>query len=351
MTGLRALNDELERRTLELCHRLLPKGRERGDEYQDANSDNGGVIGDSLSVCIRGPKRGAWRWYGAPGAHGKSRAGGPLDLIELVKGMSRDQAIEWARDTFLAGSLDTSTATPDTGARKQNLTREEKRARNRARAREIYRIAAPVEDTIGETYLRVARGVGMLRYPSARFAVSLFHEWERRSFPAIVCPTVAVIPVPNDPLFGVWRIYLNHDGSDKAPVTGDNSPRMGLGDAWGRVIPLNPPADGVMRRVALMEGYETGLSCLKRWPKWTHLVCMFGSNIAEIAKRLPSTVTEIMHCVDHDYEHEHEGRRWRPGHEYAKATEAVCRDRGIGFVKLLPDREGTDFNDLDKAPA
>lgn len=74
-----------------VCRDLLPGGRHVRGEWKCGSIS--GEAGDSLGVCLQGPKTGVWRDFA------DSASGGDLiDLCVAVKGLSVAQAVSWAKD-------------------------------------------------------------------------------------------------------------------------------------------------------------------------------------------------------------------------------------------------------------
>jgi len=95
------------------------------------------------------------------------------------------------------------------------------------------------------------------------------------------------------------------------------------------------------RRIALCEGYATGLSveaALRMLPGPNCiLVCFSADNLERIAAKLPRDCGAIV-CADNDHPNKITGLK--AGEEAAKRT---------GFAWVMPEELGTDFNDLHAA--
>jgi len=161
----------------------------------------------------------------------------------------------------------------------------------RAKALSIYKQGQPINDTLGEVYLRW-RGLGgrpdedcipkVVRFiPSLKHPNGTYH-------PAIVAPI-------NDwagRSMGVHRTYLAHDGKGKAPVS---NPKLTLGRYAGGAIQLLPADEGVI----LAEGIETAWAAMAMLgePPWA---CVgTGGMIRVELPPLPMAQTVFI-VADHD---------------------------------------------------
>ncbi len=84
------LSDQLAQNALTLCRALLPAGRRDGSEWRVG--DVSGEPGQSLAVCVQGPKVGVWRDFAS------DEGGDLLDLVAAVKRLSTKEAMAWARE-------------------------------------------------------------------------------------------------------------------------------------------------------------------------------------------------------------------------------------------------------------
>ena len=73
-----------------LCSELLPRGRKDGLEWRVGSVK--GEPGNSLGIRLSGPKAGIWSDFNG-GEHG----GDMLDLIQLVLGFDKGNAVQWAK--------------------------------------------------------------------------------------------------------------------------------------------------------------------------------------------------------------------------------------------------------------
>lgn len=127
VASLDQINEALSDRIEDLCGELLG-GRQSKGEWIAASTREGG-IGDSLSVQLRGSKRG--KWY----HHAAGVGGDPLGLINYARFNNNDmkRAFAWARD-FIGGKVEPETEkNRELRLRRQRAAqrREERDERNR----------------------------------------------------------------------------------------------------------------------------------------------------------------------------------------------------------------------------
>ena len=170
------------------------------------------------------------RWYCfGCGAHGDV-----LDYLQRLHGIGLRQAA----DLLGAGELP-----------KVNLPAlpTDDRADRIEEARERWRAAQPIEDTLAERYLR-ARGITIALPATLRFG-RLPYGRRGPEHPVLLAAVANV----DGRLAGVQRTYLNPAGTGKAAVP---KPKLSLGRVAGGAIRLAPPS----RDLIICEGLEDGLS-------------------------------------------------------------------------------------------
>jgi len=123
------------------------------------------------------------------------------------------------------------------------------------------------------------------------------------------------------------RTFLAPGGAGKAKA---EPVRMTLGMVRGGAVRLYPPGP----RLVVAEGIETALSAalLLRAPAWA---AVSAGNLGD-ALILPAEVREIIVAADHD----------APGRAAAQRAAARWKAEGRKVRIALPDKPGTDFNDL-----
>lgn len=123
------------------------------------------------------------------------------------------------------------------------------------------------------------------------------------------------------------RTFLAPGGAGK---TSADPARMTLGQVKGGAVRLYPPGP----RLVIGEGLETSLSAarLLKLPAWA---AVSAGNMAD-ALILPAEVQEVILAADHD----------EPGRKAAQRAAARWKAEGRRVRIALPDKPGTDFNDL-----
>lgn len=210
-------------------------------------------------------------------------------------------------------------------------------ARREAAAMRIWhRDAGPVPGTLGEAYLRQARGYGgRLPEPSVlRFAMC-WHRETGRLHPALV----AAITIAGrlDEAIGVHRTFLADDGRGKAAV---KKPKMTLCTVEGGSIPLFPAVAG--QPLLIAEGVENALSVSQvlGWPAWSAVA---SGNLPALI--LPDFVRDVVIAADRDDDNDKLGQR--------KAHDAAQRwaTAGRRVRVILPPQERGDWNDILRGAA
>lgn len=123
------------------------------------------------------------------------------------------------------------------------------------------------------------------------------------------------------------RTFLAPGGAGKASA---DPARMTLGQVKGGAVRLYPPGP----RLVIGEGIETALSAalLLRLPAWA---AISAGNLSD-SLILPAEVREVIIAADHD----------EPGRKAAQRAAARWKAEGRRVRIALPDKPGTDFNDL-----
>ena len=190
-------------------------------------------------------------------------------------------------------------------------------------AREIWEQAEPINDSLGEIYLR-NRGISISLPPSLRFHPSLKHNPAGLLLPAMIC----AVQDKDGEIVGVHRTYLTEDGRSKASVSPN---KMMLGQCTGGAVRL---ADATTS-IGIAEGIETALSVAQMYspmPVWAALTV---NNLGHM--HLPPNLHELFLCLDGD-----------PSDSQAASAAAQAiwglQRRGQN-IRIMRPPEGMDFND------
>lgn len=208
--------------------------------------------------------------------------------------------------------------------------------------------------TLGETYLTVGRGIPIARLPreprAMRFRDRLRYQHrtpagidEEGEFSAIV----TAMTNSKGQTRAVHRIWINADGTDKAPVS---KPRKVWGDYQGCAMRLWRGESGLSEReaseqglwdhLAFTEGVEDALSLALACPELRIWAVSSLSNLA--AQELPECCGELTVLQDNDWD--------KPAAvaEFNRAMEILDRQARARRIKLSVARSsvGKDVNDL-----
>jgi phage/plasmid primase-like uncharacterized protein len=175
-----------------------------------------------------------------------------------------------------------------------------------------------------------SRGLaGLAQSAALRFLGDCPHPTCRR-LPAMV----AAVHDADGELIAIHRTYLRPDGSGKAEIEPE---KASLGRFAGGAIRIYPTATELL----VAEGIESAAAAgrLLGLPAWA---AISAGNLAK-TMMLPSEVRAVVIAADNDLP-DLKGRR--PGHEAARDAATRWRAEGRQVRIALPDRIGSDFNDL-----
>lgn len=200
------------------------------------------------------------------------------------------------------------------------------RRRRAARARQFWRCSLPLAGSPAERYLR-GRGLRGPFPPTLRYLRDALHTETGLRLPAMLA---AVATWPARDVSAVHRTYLTADGSRKAPVTGS---KLMLGLMEGGAVRLAPAGPTLI----VAEGIETALSVQEALglPAWAAGAAPFLELL--ILPPAPLAAVVIV-AADHD----ESGR----GEEAARKAGQRWAAEGREVRIMLPDRVGTDWNDV-----
>ena len=344
-----------------LVPELLPLGKRRGRDWQEAATAQGG-LGDSFMVCVHGPKAGVWAHHAA------GKKGDILALVGYLKtGDDVGEAVKWARDWLGWGAGTTPrqdanqarVAAERAAMRQAEAEAEGEQRRRRARALWLEG-ERRLSGTPVETYLE-GRGIDLDRLaahsggvqPSAlRHHPRLQYPWEidgKRgwTFPALVAAVTAPAQSPSDPgrFLAIHQIFLSErDGRvGKAAV---EEPKLSYASIRGGAVfvwrgqHLNRrtgeldyglklaelirrgAADEDEQTLVVTEGIEDALTIAQASPRrrvWA------GISVGSLASlQIPSVLSRIVFAVDNDPE-----VLIRPDGETIRHPARVARDAAI----------------------
>jgi hypothetical protein len=293
-----------------LVTELLPSARRNGGYWSIGNL--AGDAGSSLYIHRSGAKVGKWTDTAT------GQFGDLLDLVNEIVAGGRDvpQAIRWARSWL---GLDT-----------EPITAIERRPRHIATAqsaedeaaigaaRGLFKCAKSAAGTLAKVYFEF-RGIDTPLPPSIRFMGALTHHPTGKALPAVI----AAISGPDHKATAAQRIYLRHDGRDKADV---DDPKLTLGRMLNGACRLAAATS----ELGLSEGIETGLSAMQMHgvPVWA--AC--GSRMDAVA--VPDDVEHLVIFGDNGV----------PGVNAAERA-AIKHARVGRSIEIAYPPNGKDWND------
>jgi hypothetical protein len=167
----------------------------------------------------------------------------------------------------------------------------------RAFAHFLWRCAQPLEGTIGETYLREARGYKGSVPSTLRF----LPPTRKHHKPAMLAafgmasePEPGVLSIKEDHVMGVHFTLLQHDGRGKADTECD---KFMIAKSTGWPICLAPPND--LLGLAITEGIENGLSVSEATGLGVWVAGAAG-RLPQLAGRVPAWVNCVTIVADAD---------------------------------------------------
>jgi len=277
----------------------------------------------SLSVAIRGPKRGLWR------DHEADEGGDLISLIRRERGGDFAAAVAWARAWLgLGDAADRPTHTPRLRPSREAQDAElaEDEARRIAFARRLWTERQPIGGTLAEHYLIEVRRIPE---PSHGWPDSVaFHPGRRALIMAAEDDTGAVV--------AVQLVHLAADGR-KAETTDNRPTKQSFGRVAGAAVRLAGYAAGP---VLICEGPETAFSVWRATGRET------WAALGSLAKVTPPIGRPVVAAADDDPQHSPAAKALRRGVEAWRAA-----GRHVSVIYPWPSRrqDKTDFNDLMKA--
>lgn len=233
----------LAERVEALVRDLLPGGHREGHEWRCGSVQ--GEAGHSLGVHLTGAKRGIWCDFST------GQRGDTLDLVAAVLGLSKSEAIKWAKRWL--GLADGEAFVP----RRPAPAAKPAAPDNPDRWRKPWRAARPIGGTVAEVYL-ANRG---LRFGDPRGEVLRFAARHGRKNPEGVLehhPAMLALlrDVESGEPCGIINVYLQPDGQDRLR---DRKAKTIWGSAAGAAVMLDEFED-VTYGLTIAEGVETAIA-------------------------------------------------------------------------------------------
>ena len=274
-----------------VCRAVLPGGRRIGHEWKCSGNTYG--AGESLGVCLTGPKAGIWCNF-ISGERG--------DILALVAqiacGGDMKEAVRWARG-FLgiddAGPGGALRIAPRLAAVKMVADENDAAeiAKVRARALELYKSGAALMGSPASAYLTGRRIQADLlpEITALRFHPEVWSSEAGRKLPAML----AGIFDANAKFMAVHRTFLEIGPGDAVRKARLKHPKMSWGRYAGGFIPLRMRKSRVL---VLTEGIENALSVAPFTGDASVAAAVSLSNLARILP--PPRTREVLVVADND---------------------------------------------------
>lgn len=316
----------------------------KGKAYLSAKSKKS--LG-SFQVNLTGGRRGQWYRFS------QGFGGGPISLLAyLLNGCTSEPsrsdlaaAFKEAR-VFLGiqeGQVDREAGEKAKQRREKAIAKQEaEEARSRVfmeeAAMDLWQHALAPEDTLAEVYFKSrVKGWDGFHTDQIRFHPEAFYSKELK-LPCVVC----LVTGPDGNPVGVWRIYLNEDGTNFRDETGKKV-KKGLGPCMesGGAIRLFPNTSGT---IGACEGVESGYGAwnlgFREFAIWPMMATSGMVNFEPPA----FGVTRLVGFPDGDSDFDAKKQTWRepPGFKAWRTLEARVRELGIATSTFPTAPDGTD---------
>lgn len=234
-----------------------------------------------------------FRDYAKTGGGGCNTCGfhrGGFALLAWVRGYSTKDAVrdvaKWIEGETITPTLHTR---PPVEAPKPADT-----SKNYARIRKVWTSSQELAGTPAEQYL-AARGIWKANMPRtlrAHAGLNYYHGKEKKSYGDFPC-LLAPIKDKEGRIVSIHRIFLNAEGTDKAPVPDAKKMMSACGELRGAAIKLFQAEE----TLGVAEGIETALAAyaISRMPVWP---CV-SATLLELVD-IPESVKHVVIWADLD---------------------------------------------------
>jgi len=313
MSAASDLADRLARHAEALCRHYLSAGRRYGNYW--IVGDTGNNQGRSLYVHLAGTRAGRW----ADAATGQY--GDLLDLLRETCGLIDfpDVADEARQFLRLPRQKPPSTLP----SRSISIDRPASE-----RARRLFAMAAPLDGTLADHYLR-QRGITRAnRHAALRFHPSCYYRDFATGSTARYPALIAAVTYPDGTISGVHRTWLDPDGNGKARIA---DPRRALGGLLGNAVRFGMPAGTMVKVLVAGEGIETMLSLAHVMPDMPVAAALTANHLGAFSP--PAGCHRLYIAADADAAGRH-------------GIEGLSRRaRSLGILPLVLNPELGDFNE------
>lgn len=300
----------------------------------------------SLKVNLKGSRQGQWYRFS------QNFGGGPVSLIAyLQNGCQHEPTKSEIADAFKEariflgmqeGQIDQKASQKAKKLRERRAAQSEaEEAKSRVymeeQAMDLWQHALVAGETLADVYFKSrVRAWDGFHTDQLRFHPEAYYSKDLK-LPCVVC----LVTGPDGNPCGVWRIYLNEDGTNFRDETGKKV-KKGLGPCMesGGAIRLFPVTDGT---IGACEGVESGYGawnlCMREVPVWP---MMATSGMVNFQK--PFGVSRVIGFPDGDLDFDKNKHTWRepPGRKAWRSLEERLRSDGVATGTYPTEFDGSD---------
>ena len=301
-----------------LTHHLL------GEPNRNLSSANNLRYGSKGSLSINLSK-GLWHNFET------GEKGNALQLISMQLGFSDfKDTITYAKEYLNHHEF----IHPITSAKPAKEALHKESSNKKSYAQKLVKQSQTIEGTLADAYLKNHRGINQYQGADLRFLpkVSTLHDNKKTQVPALLC----IGRDDNNEVNHVQVIWLDPKSGGKDKLS--NISKQTYGAINGIGIELNKK--GLGDTTYLAEGVETGLALVETEKNARVFALLSKSNFSNV--NLSQLQHHVVICLDND------GKKTFSDNLIFKAVERL-ELAGKTVSLIMPDKAGTDFNDLLKS--
>lgn len=317
-TSSKQINEVLSAQFENLAHHLLGKPNRKLSSANNLRYGNKG----SLSINIQ---KGLWHNFET------GEKGNALQLISMQLGFSDfKDTIAYAKEYL--NYKDTIAPIKQVKPLKEALYKES--PNKKLYAEKLVKQGQAIEGTLAEAYLKNHRGINQYEGADLRFLpkISTLHDNKKTQVPALLCIGRDADDAVNH--VQVIRLDPKNGGKDKLSTISKQT----YGAINGIGIELNNK--GQDDTTYLSEGVETGMALVETEKNARVFALLSKSNFSNV--NLSQLQHHVVICLDND------GKKTFADNLIFKAIERL-ELAGKTVSLIIPDKAGTDFNDLLKS--
>ena len=312
------INEVLSAQFENLTHHLL------GEPNRNLSSANNLRYGSKGSLSINLSK-GLWHNFET------GEKGNALQLISMQLGFSDfKDTITYAKEYLNHHEF----IHPITSAKPAKEALHKESSNKKSYAQKLVKQSQTIEGTLADAYLKNHRGINQYQGADLRFLpkVSTLHDNKKTQVPALLC----IGRDDNNEVNHVQVIWLDPKSGGKDKLS--NISKQTYGAINGIGIELNKK--GLGDTTYLAEGVETGLALVETEKNARVFALLSKSNFSNV--NLSQLQHHVVICLDND------GKKTFSDNLIFKAVERL-ELAGKTVSLIMPDKAGTDFNDLLKS--